>query len=350
MSSITGDKNFRYFFIICAIVWIGIRGLLLYNLSGHAASAFIDASISTALIFSSCFLLINNMQYYLPKTKKIGYVLMLSMLVGIINLTIQPLLLHLVFSNTNYDIWQLPSFRYIRFIESFMISACIGFWALLWYVKKDQDTLMAHQSETEQLAKDAELFMLRQQLQPHFLFNSLNSISALTGSQPDKARHMIQQLSDFLRSTLKKEEKRWHSLQEELYTIQLYLDIEKVRFGHRLQTEVDIPESCTQLFLPALILQPLVENAIKHGLYGLTGNVLIHIEAASTTNELHISVSNPFLEDEQQVSAGTGFGLSSIQRRLFLLCGRHDLVSTAQQDSIFTVKIIIPQIHEYYNH
>lgn len=350
MSSITGDKNFRYVFICCTIVWIGIRGLILYNISGDAAPAFIDAAISSILIFSTCFLLVNNMQYYLPKTKKLGYILVLSCLVGIINFAIQPLLLQLILSNTNYNIWQLPSMRYIRFIESFMISACIGFWALLWYVKKDQEALMSHQSETEQLAKDAELFMLRQQLQPHFLFNSLNSISALTGSQPDKARHMIQQLSDFLRSTLKKEEKRWHTLQDELYTIQLYLDIEKVRFGHRLQTEIEIPESCTQLFLPALLLQPLVENAIKHGLYSLTGNVLIHIAAAAVSNELHISVSNPFSADEQQVSQGTGFGLSSIQRRLFLLCGRHDLVSTTQHESIFTVKIIIPQIHEYYNY
>ncbi len=350
MSSITADKNFRYVYIICTIVWMGLRGFLLYNLSGQAAPAFIDASISVVLIFSTCFLMVNNMQYYLPKTKKIGYVLILSGLIGIINLITQPLLLHLFFSDDHYSIWQLPSLRYLRFIESFMISACIGFWALLWYVKKDQESLIAQQSETAQLAKDAELYMLRQQLQPHFLFNSLNSISALTVSQPDKARHMIQQLSDFLRSTLKKEEKRWHSLQDEIHTIQLYLDIEKVRFGHRLQTEVDIPESCTQLFLPALLLQPLVENAIKHGLYSLTGNVLIHMEAAASSNELHISISNPFNVDEQQVSQGTGFGLSSIQRRLFLLCGRHDLVITTKHESIFTVKIIIPQIHEYYNH
>ncbi|MGL1273916.1 histidine kinase, partial [Vibrio parahaemolyticus] len=83
---------------------------------------------------------------------------------------------------------------------------------------------------------------LRQQLQPHFLFNSLNSISALIISQPEKARHMIQQLSDFLRGTLKKEEQQWNSLQEEMQYLQLYLDIEKVRFGHRLHTNIIMNE------------------------------------------------------------------------------------------------------------
>jgi two-component system LytT family sensor kinase len=83
---------------------------------------------------------------------------------------------------------------------------------------------------------------LRQQLQPHFLFNSLNSISALAGSQPEKARHMIQQLSDFLRGTLKRDEQQSVTLEEELHHLQLYLDIEKVRFGSRLQTDIQVEE------------------------------------------------------------------------------------------------------------
>lgn len=350
MSSITSDKNFRYVFLTCALVWAGIRGLALYSFSGYAGSSFADAIICSILIFGFCFLLVNNMQYYLPKTQKLGYVLIISSLLAVINATLQPLLLRLVFGNSSYDLWQHDSLKYVRFVESFLIAACVSFWALLWYTRRDQETLIKHQSETEQLAKDAELFMLRQQLQPHFLFNSLNSISALTGSQPEKARHMIQQLSDFLRSTLKNEEKRWHTLADELYTIQLYLDIEKVRFGHRLQTEIEIPEACNALYLPALLLQPLVENAIKHGLYNTTEEVLIHITAAVAPHELQVTVSNPYQQDDLPVTTGTGFGLSSVQRRLFLLSGRQDLVHTQQEGSLFTVTVIIPQIHEYYNH
>ena len=121
------------------------------------------------------------------------------------------------------------------------------------------------------MAKESELFKLRQQLQPHFLFNSLNSINALIGNRPDEARKMVQQLSDFLRGTIKKEETQWVTLQEEMQYLQLYLDIEKVRFGNRLSTAIEIGEDVSEMTLPALILQPIVENAIKFGLYDTTG-------------------------------------------------------------------------------
>jgi len=95
-----------------------------------------------------------------------------------------------------------------------------------------------YNKEIEKLATAAELSKLRQQLQPHFLFNSLNSISALTNSHPEKARFMIQQLSDFLRGTLRQEDHHWNTLEKELEHLKLYLEIEKVRFGDRLQTEI----------------------------------------------------------------------------------------------------------------
>ncbi len=104
--------------------------------------------------------------------------------------------------------------------------------------RKNKRKLNKEALQLRQLAKDAELYKLRQQLQPHFLFNSLNSISALVTSRPEQARKMIQQLSDFLRGTLKKEENQWITLEEELQHLELYLDIEKVRFGHRLHTEL----------------------------------------------------------------------------------------------------------------
>ena len=147
--------------------------------------------------------------------------------------------------------------------------------SLLWYSQREQKEMDERKSEAENLAREAELFKLRQQLQPHFLFNSLNSISALTGSQPEKARHMIQQLSDFLRGTLKKDDQQWNTLEEEIQYLGLYLEIEKVRLAIALQTEMF---SATRFFafkLPALLLQPVVENAIKFGLYDTYGDVLI---------------------------------------------------------------------------
>jgi len=215
--------------------------------------------------------------------------------------------------------------------------------SLLWYSQREQKEMDARKSEAEHLSKEAELYKLRQQLQPHFLFNSLNSISALTGSQPEKARHMIQQLSDFLRGTLKKDD-QWSTLEEEIQYLRLYLDIEKVRFGHRLQTEIIFSDPVLALKLPALLLQPVVENAIKFGLYDTFGDVLIVLKAIQESNYLKITVHNPFDPETSQPLKGTGFGLSYVQRRLFLLFARHDLLKTEKEGNNFITTILIPQI------
>ena len=197
--------------------------------------------------------------------------------------------------------------------------------------------------DAEKLAREAELFKLRQQLQPHFLFNSLNSINALIGSRPVEARKMVQQLSDFLRGTLKKEETQWVTLQEELQYLQLYLEIEKVRFGNRLSTEVSVEEGAAQLKLPALLLQPVVENAIKFGLYDTTGETVIRISAVQQEKNLLIRVENPFDPETSSPKQGTGFGLMSVQRRLYLLFARTDLLVTAAKGNIFITTITIPE-------
>ena len=201
--------------------------------------------------------------------------------------------------------------------------------------KREQDTM--------KLAREAELASLRQQLQPHFLFNSLNSISALAGSRPEEARKMIQQLSDFLRGTIKKDDQQLVSLQEELKHLQLYLDIEKVRFGHRLKTEVERPEEAMYLMMPSLLLQPLVENAIKFGLYDTVGDITIRIMARKQHDQLVIRIENPFDPQTALPRQGTGFGLNSVQRRLYLLYARNDLMTTQQIDTVFVTEVKIPQ-------
>lgn len=215
---------------------------------------------------------------------------------------------------------------------------------LLLFTQEEEQAISDRKADVERLTREAELFKLRQQLQPHFLFNSLNSISALTGTQPDRARHMIQQLSDFLRGTIKKEDQQWNSLVEEVEYLQLYLEIEKVRFGHRLNTSIRCAEDILNLKLPTLLLQPLVENAIKFGLYDTTADVLIEIEAKQQDAFLKISVTNPFDPETSQPLKGTGFGLSSVRRRLFLLFARHDLLKTSHEGIRFNTTILIPQI------
>jgi two-component system, LytTR family, sensor kinase len=156
---------------------------------------------------------------------------------------------------------------------------------------------------------------------------------------------MLQQLSSFLRSTLTKEDNQQVTLREELQQLELYLTIEKVRFGNRLQTIIKTEDAALQLQLPALLLQPLVENAIKFGLYGTTGETAIELHASFISNQLVIAIINPFDNDSAPDEKGTGFGLNSVKRRLYLLFGRHDLLGTEINGNRFIVSVTIPQQH-----
>ncbi len=286
------------------------------------------------------------MKYYLPRQEKYWYILVVSLTVSFFWMLAQQAIMWIVFKEgDNYNEVIHASWG-IRFGSGFLLISSMSMFSLLWYSQQEQKEMHQRKTETEKLTKEAELFKLRQQLQPHFLFNSLNSISALTGSNPEKARHMIHQLSDFLRGTLKKHEQQWNTLKEELQYLQLYLDIEKVRFGHRLQTEIIFKEEILHFKLPALLLQPVVENAIKFGLYDTTGEVLIKLDAIAEGNNLKIIVQNPFDPETAQPMKGTGFGLSSIQRRLFLLFARNDLLKTKKDKEYFITTILVPQTEE----
>lgn len=145
-----------------------------------------------------------------------------------------------------------------------------------------------------------------------------------------------------MRFTLKKEHHQWVTLAEELKHLELYLEIEKIRFSHRLHTEIIIDQNSVEYKLPAMLLQPIVENAIKFGLYDTTEAITIRIHSVCTENYLIITVTNPF-DPQTSPPAGTGFGLDSIQRRLYLLFARNDLLKTAQTDNIFTTTVKLPQ-------
>jgi len=231
----------------------------------------------------------------------------------------------------------------LRFCTDFLALGWMAMVSMLYYTQLDHKETEKRKSEAEKLARDAELYNLRQQLQPHFLFNSLNSINALIGFKPEKARKMIHQLSDFLRGTLKKDDQLLVPLVDELQHLNLYLDIEKVRFGHRLETEISCDNHCEEAMLPSLLLQPIVENAIKFGLYDTTEKVTISIRAEIDGSNLVVMVQNPY-DPQTTRPKGTGFGLRGVQRRLYLLFARNDLMETHQNDNIFTTIIKIPQV------
>jgi len=345
-NSILSDKRLRLFYTAWWLIWILLQYIILRQINIEVLHAITDSIISNALLALCCFFISNNMKYYRPRQEKYWYILVVSLTVSFLWMLAQQGVMWMIFKEGDNYTEVIRASWGIRFGAGFLLISSMSMFSLLWYSQQEQKESDSRKTEVEKLSKEAELFKLRQQLQPHFLFNSLNSISALTGSDPEKARHMIHQLSDFLRGTLKKDEQQWNTLEEELQYLQLYLEIEKVRFGHRLQTEIIYKDEILSLKLPALLLQPVVENAIKFGLYDTIGEVKIRLEAKADGNNLKIIVQNPFDPETSQPLKGTGFGLSSIQRRLFLLFARHDLLKTKKENNQFITTILIPQINE----
>ena len=302
-----------------------------------------DAVISNALLAGECIVISNILRSYRPtKYLYINLLVICGALTGLWSGIVRFGLGQLLYRDAEYVEFIKRSMP-VRFDIAFLVSGCAAVTSMLWYHMQEQKENEQRKSDAERLSREAELYKLQQQLQPHFLFNSLNSISALAGSQPELARKMIHQLSDFLRGTLKKEEHQTVTLKEELEHLNLYLEIEKVRFSHRLHTEIVSENSSLLCRLPAMLLQPIVENAIKFGLYDTTDTITIRIRSVCMEHYLVITVENPFDPDTSSAT-GTGFGLSSIQRRLYLLFARNDLLETKAIENLFITTVKLPQL------
>lgn len=336
--------RFRVIFILFWLIMVADQAAVIHYFGMPWKAALIDSGICNVLLILICILVMNTLRYYLPRGSQFINIFCLCLFLAIAWLVLSKWLLGISLKHVPEYKLLLHYSLSIRFSIAFLLLGCITLISILWYNQQEQKENEERKVDAEKLAREAELFKLRQQLQPHFLFNSLNSINALIGINPEEARKMVQQLSDFLRGTLKKEETQWVTLQEELQYLQLYLDIEKVRFGNRLVTQIETTEEINQLKMPALLLQPIVENAIKFGLYDTTGDTLIRIYATKEENTLLINVMNPFDPETSSPKQGTGFGLKSVQRRLYLLFARTDLLTTESKENIFITTVRIPQV------
>lgn len=227
----------------------------------------------------------------------------------------------------------------------FLGSFFLGMLVLVYYLLQYTSSLKQkekEEAELQHLLKQAELDTLKFQLNPHFIFNSLNSISSLTLMDNERAHEMVIKLSEFLRGSLGREDKELHSLEDELDQMKRYLDIERVRFGNRLELEEDIDENCFSQKVPNLILQPIYENAIKYGIYEQLGKVLIKTKVFCDGDKLNILVSNNY-DSESIPQKGKGIGLKNISNRLDLIYGKSDLVTIKKGKDIFNIELIIPQ-------
>lgn len=290
--------------------------------------------ITTALIF----------KFYQPgKTNRIYRAVYVVLIVFVYH-HILTFILNSVFSDNRDYLLFIERSMPVRAVIALLVISCVTTMQWLVTYMQEKEEGATNKQEIEKMMREAELVKLRQQLQPHFLFNSLNSINALVVTQPQEARKMVQQLSEFLRGTLRKDEQKLIPLKDELSHLNLYLEIEKVRFGHRLNVEIRNCENCLESGIPPLLLQPVVENAIKFGLYDTTGDVKITINTVLQEHMLSVEITNPFDVNTQRANTGNSFGLESINRRLYLLFARKDLLKTRTENSNFITIISIPQL------
>lgn len=327
------------FFWLC---WIILHIFILTDAEISFNSAFKDALVSNVLLFLLSLVLNNILRFYQPGPKSAWYLALWCFVMVLIWYGLQGFLIPLILSGDFEFMILYEDGLLLRFVLAFLLigMSAMTMWMNQLFINRKEDSI--RRFEEIQMAKEAELNNLRQQLQPHFLFNTLNSISALSVSQPEKARNMIQQLSDFLRGTLKKDNDGLIGFKEEIDHIKLYLDIEMIRFGHRLKAEITVSHDAENFMLPPLLMLPLVENAIKYGLYDTLGEVLLTMDAQVIDSMLIISVTNPFDPDSANRNKGVGFGLDTLSRRLYLIFGRNDLLETRQSGNIFTSILKIP--------
>jgi len=195
--------------------------------------------------------------------------------------------------------------------------------------------------EARTMAREAELQSLRFQLNPHFLFNSLHSISALATQDGVRAREMCIRLADFLRSSLGMGQRQSISLREELALARSYLNVEQVRFGRRLQVREEIAVDCEECAVPPLLLQPLVENAVKHGIAGLVEDGSIRLAVSRQGEDVAISLENEF-DPEAPRRPDLGLGLTHVRRRLEVRYGTAGQFDAGPQGEVYRVSLRFP--------
>ena len=222
---------------------------------------------------------------------------------------------------------------------SYLLAMAVSYLATAFAVSRDAER---RGLELQVLAREAELRALRSQLDPHFLFNSLQSISALTTVDAAAARRMCLLLAEFLRETLALGSRDRIALSAELALVRKFLSVEQVRFGDRLQVEIESPGEGADAFpVPPLLLQPLVENAVTHGVAHLLEGGTVTVRAERRVAALSITVDNP-CDPDRPAGRGTGLGLRNVRERLASAYGGDAFLTAEERDGRFVVKVELP--------
>ncbi|NOY95729.1 MAG: hypothetical protein GXO81_05015 [Chlorobi bacterium] len=309
---------------------------------GFGYSLFFTSTLflSYAIIGSSIWFTIQNNTFENNTWYRLlSYHLVTATIITVIWMYITSVILKIFIPGIKQDLYiSIPARAFIGYI--LYVGYVVFFYAVTYYENlKDK---VVKESELKSLVKEAELHALKSQINPHFLFNSLNSISSLTMSDPKKAQEMVINLSSLMRYSLKHRQSEKVEFCLELENNKLYLEIEKVRFGKRLNPVFDIDEGCQKALVPNMILQPLYENAIKYGVYEATEPVDIITRCRYYDNYLEISISNTY--DPNVINTkGEGIGLRNIRERLQIIYGNPGLIKINDSKGLFIVTLMIPQ-------
>jgi two-component system, LytTR family, sensor histidine kinase AlgZ len=220
----------------------------------------------------------------------------------------------------------------------YLLSTGLHYAAIASELTRDSERRAA---EARTLAREAELQALRIQLNPHFLFNSLHSISALATMDGTRAREMCLRLAEFLRSSMGLGSRDSVSLGEEVALARSYLDVERVRFGERLRVETVIAPECERCGVPALVLQPLVENAVKHGIAGMVAGGNIRLEARRIDGDVSITLENGF-DPDAPPRRDLGVGQANVRRRLQVRYGAEAVFHAGPHGDLYRVEMRFP--------
>ncbi len=340
------DKS-RAFWMLQAAGWSGY--LLLRTVSSISNGLSVEGiikSIIEAIVGYCLTLLLSSLYGYYRRLPRIpSVILTLGTLVAAA--LVYAVLEAFTFSFTAAE----PGITLTRVLGyTFLTFTVLAGWSALYFginfyliVEQQIDQMQILESQ----ASSAQLAMLRYQLNPHFLFNTLNSISTLVLlKQTERANIMLSRLSSFLRYTLANEPTAHVTLAQEVETLKLYLEIEKMRFDERLRTHFDVDPRCAKARLPSLLLQPLVENAIKYAVTPQEEGADITVSARLAGERVHIAVSDTgpgLIETRQRPTLSTGVGLANIRERLAQAFGPdHRFETRTDLGKGFSVEIEIP--------
>ncbi len=338
-------KNFNIY-LLCWLILALINFLLLYfGTDIGAITSVADSSIFTILLGGLGLSLWYPARYIPLEQNKITKVLISHLIGAVITAVLWILIgtyimLGIIGFANNYETFIYTTLPW-RFLIGILFYALITsfYYMIIYYTGFNER--MIKEAELKNLVTEAELKSLKFQINPHFIFNSLNSISALTEIDPAKAKSMILKLADFLRFILATNEREKNKLSEELKNIRLYLEIEKVRFEDKFEFKEEFEPECANVEIPNMILQPLFENVIKHAVYETLDNVILTLKCKLQEEFLNITIVNDF-DENSSPQKGTGIGLKNIYERLKLIYQQDNLMDVKKEKGKFSVTLFIP--------